>query len=865
MHKGHLNAQRANTRSTKKTFKSPNFPFNITQLKHPNSSPALILANDDELPSTPSPSPTRIPPANNPSLLLTSTPQSSSLTPQQSPPPSLPVQQELQHASYSPISPHENQRTHFVYPACITPTGTISTDQTGAFPISSISGNKYIFVIYDYDSNLIYGIPISSRSKAQLTHATSSILTLLKSRGLQPKLQRLDNEISKELEHLLHKEGVNYQLTPTGMHQRNSAEKAIQIYKNHFIAGLCTTNPTFPTNLWDKLVPQANITLNLMRPSRINPQLSAYAQVFGAFDYNKTPLTPPGLAVLSHVRPEKRTSWSPHALSGFYLGPAMNHYRNHRVAERIADKLQWLPQNNIRMPTSSRNSIILAAASDLTNAIKSQHSNPLLPPVSTQTRIVLHQLDSIFQNKLKDIEQSTSSMATPLPIPLSTQPRSRMVHWNTTLIQPPSPLNPIQSPPISSLRSSHPSPPPLSIPPSCPAPLPRVHTIQPATPLPSINLPLSSVPLPVPLPRVHPSPSLPVAPLRRSNPTLIRNPRYVTNAALNAVLNPSTGQLEQYKQLIQGKDFKLWTNGMSKEMARLTQGRSQNDVPYHNVMTWMHPNQLPKGLKATYMRVCANFWPQKSDPYPIRCTMGGNLVTPKGPPTHFPTADLTLFKLFINSVISTPNAKFMDLDLKDFYICHDKEDYDFMLVPYSLFPQDIIDQYYIKSKVDDRGLVLAEVHKASMYGHPEAGRISYDALVQHLAKADYFPAAHTPGLFKHKTNSVQFILVVDDFGIKYINKSDAQHLIDHLKTKYTVTEDWDGKLFCGITLNWDYINHKVQLSMPNYVSKAGQRFGHTMPTKPQHSPHTWTPPQYGAKIQMTTPLPLAFLPLDKTD
>ena len=669
-YKGHLNAQRANTRSTKKVFKSPNFLFNVANFTPTTTQlPNLIPAEEDELEPLPSPVPVPVlPTVPIPSPVPALVPPTLPIAPSQpirstlqAPVITLPFHQQ----THSQVSPNENMRTHFVYPACITPTNTISTDQTGAFPITSISGNKYIFVIYDYDSNLIYGIPIPSRSKAQLTSATSTILTLLKSRGLKPKLQRLDNEISKELEELLDNEGIDYQLTPTGMHRRNSAEKAVQIYKNHFISGLCTTNPSFPTNLWDKLIPQANITLNLLRASRINPQLSAYAQVFGAFDYNKTPLAPPGIAILQHIRPEKRQTWAPHALSGFYIGPALKHYRNHRVwltatqAERIADKLQWLPHNNIKMPTASRESIILAAAADLTNAIASQHQNPLLPPVNTQTRIILQQLHSIFQNKLKPSLCPTVTPTAPPPLPGHHQPS---IKWNNTLIQPATPptIVPSNTPLVSSLRM--PLAPPASLPRTPPtvAQLPRVPppiVLLPAPPtvaqlprVPPPIVPLSMVPPPVvpgptrtPLPRVQipisrlaqvpqppsPSPSVPsVPPPRRSTRTCFRNPRYVTQAALNAVLNKETGKMEQYKQLLQGKDRDLWANGMSKEMARLTQGRKQNDVPYHDVMTWMHPRDIPKGLRATYMRVVANFRPQTSEKRFFVCVLQMGLKHP---------------------------------------------------------------------------------------------------------------------------------------------------------------------------------------------------------------------------------------------
>jgi len=108
-------------------------------------------------------------------------------------------------------------------------------------------------------------------------------------------------------------EQVDYQLTPAGLHRRNWAERAIQTFKNHFISGLCSTHPDFPLNLWDKLLPQATLTLNLLRPSRINPQLSAHAQVYGAFNFDKTPLAPPGIKVLAHKCAEDRESYAVHS------------------------------------------------------------------------------------------------------------------------------------------------------------------------------------------------------------------------------------------------------------------------------------------------------------------------------------------------------------------------------------------------------------------------------------------------------------------------------------------------------------------------------------------------------------------------
>jgi hypothetical protein len=59
--------------------------------------------------------------------------------------------------------------------------------------------------------------------------------------------------------------------------------------------------------------------MNLMRPSRINPLISAYTQIHGEFDYYKTPIAPVGCKVLVHDRTNELASWDNHGSPGFYI------------------------------------------------------------------------------------------------------------------------------------------------------------------------------------------------------------------------------------------------------------------------------------------------------------------------------------------------------------------------------------------------------------------------------------------------------------------------------------------------------------------------------------------------------------------
>ena len=76
---------------------------------------------------------------------------------------------------------------------------------------------------------------------------------------------------------------------------------------------------------------------------------------------------------------------------------------------------------------------------------------------------------------------------------------------------------------------------------------------------------------------------------------------------------------------------------------------------------------------------------------------------------------------------------------------------------------------------------------------------------------------HTPGLWKHVTRPIQFTLVVDDFSVKYSCREDVDHLITTLKKDFTLSEDWEGDLYCGITLTWDYVRRTLDISMPGYI------------------------------------------------
>ena len=67
------------------------------------------------------------------------------------------------------------------------------------------------------------------------------------------------------------------------------------------------------------------MTLNILCPSRLNPRLSAYAQMNVTFDYNRTPMPPPGKTTLVNDNPHNRGAWEPHGQEGWYDHQVMLH------------------------------------------------------------------------------------------------------------------------------------------------------------------------------------------------------------------------------------------------------------------------------------------------------------------------------------------------------------------------------------------------------------------------------------------------------------------------------------------------------------------------------------------------------------
>ena len=531
----------------------------------------------------------------------------------------------------------------------------------------------------------------------------------------------------------------------------------------------------------------------------MRPHLSSYADLFGDFDYNQHPLLPPGIKVIIHEKPAQRATWAPRGIDGWYLGPSMQHYRCHRVyssttgAERTTDTVQIIPHYG-HAPTITAQDAAVLATESLTSILETKQ---------TQKAFGNAQIKALQQ--LAQSLNHTALLPT-LPVPIIPNmphalPQQRPVQQPRVDI-PPVRQTRVQTQPQQATAPTQPRPQPAAIP---------------TRPTHSYNL----------------------------RPRQSRTSLTISQQELcNAIYDEATGKKMTYRQLKQ-RNPAVWNPSMANEIGRLAQG--YKNVKGTNTITFIAKHDIPQDAKVTYARIVPEYRPLKDEPYRTRLTVGGDKL-PYYDDTKTDTASLPTIKTHLNSTISTTNAKYATADIKKFYLANNKLKYpEYMRIHLSDLPQEIIKQYKLKEIADSKGYVYTRIDKG-MYGLKQAGRIAFENLVKHLKKYGYHPCRITKGLWTHISNSITFVLVVDDFGIKYENENDLKHLLNALQARYTISVDREAKNYVGMQLNWDYINRTVDISMPNYIKDLLTNIQHK-DKKIEHAPHKYNVPAYGAKIQ----------------
>ena len=717
-------------------------------------------------------------------------------------------------------------------------------------------------ILYHVDSNSIWVEPTKNKTEGEMIRARGAALQRMKACGIVPTCQVLDNEASKQYKQAIKESNMDYQLVPPDDHRRNIAEKAIQTWKDHFISASSGTATSFPSHLWCQIIPQLERQLNLLMNTNSNPKVCTYTALYGPHDYNRMPFVPVGSESFAHDKPGRRKSFAQHCSKGWVLGTSPEHYwawihwtkttRSTRISATMFFKHKYITNPSLT-PTDA----IIAAAVNLAHTIK--HNMP------EQYRSQLKKNDL---SKLQQILKRTTESAR---VQAENDPPPDLVHEDDSDSDSDSD-DEDDEPPITRrsnrLRGIPPATPPRVRPTKVPTisnpvnpPIPTQDTLQVEYP----NLAKSSTNSASP-------------PNKQSNRRTITQEstqdsifrmmdimgsnfspsqaakRQFPKEALAAVLDPHTGELMEYRHLIANPAYRpIWKPAYGKEIGRLAQGMP-GIVEGTDTIVFIFKDEVPNDRRrdVTYGRICANYRPEKDDPYRIRLTVGGNLLKDKQGDCGTPTAGMLTVKILLNSVLSTPGAKFMTIDIKNFYLCTPMDRPEFMRLRIADMPDDVIDHYGLRDKATTDGYVYVKIQKG-MYGLPNAGLIAQELLEKRLNAAGYHQSKLTPGFWTHKWRPVSFSLVVDDFGVKYVGKQHAQHLIDTINANYETSHEWEGARYIGLTIDWDYIQRLCHISMPGYCDNARQRFKHDFPKKRQDQPYPHVVKTYGAKQQFAEP------------
>ena len=230
-------------------------------------------------------------------------------------------------------------------------------------------------ILYHVASNSIWVEAMKNRTEGEIIQAREKALYRMKLCGITPERQVLDNEASAAYKEAITDSGMTYQLVPPDDHRRNVAEKAIQTWKDHFIAALSGTADDFPLHLWCQVIPQMEKQLCLLRQTNINPKISTYAHLYGPHNYNALPFVPIGMQALVHDKPQRRKSFAQHCTKGWVIETSPEHYRCWKVwtkdtrSTRISGTM-FFKHKYITSPTATPADIVTAAAHNLADALR---------------------------------------------------------------------------------------------------------------------------------------------------------------------------------------------------------------------------------------------------------------------------------------------------------------------------------------------------------------------------------------------------------------------------------------------------------------------------------------------------------------
>jgi hypothetical protein len=147
----------------------------------------------------------------------------------------------------------------------------------------------------------------------------------LTAKGFRPKLNIMDNQATQRIKK--NQNDCKLQVVEPHNHRVNAAKQAIQTFKAAFIAALATTDSKFLLQLWNRLTPQVQDTLNMLPALQIDPTVLAYKILNDTYNWNRYPLALLRCKAVVYKDGDTRGSWVSQGVDAFYRRPSKDHYQ----------------------------------------------------------------------------------------------------------------------------------------------------------------------------------------------------------------------------------------------------------------------------------------------------------------------------------------------------------------------------------------------------------------------------------------------------------------------------------------------------------------------------------------------------------
>jgi hypothetical protein len=706
------------------------------------------------------------------------------------------------------------------------PTETNYSDGTG----NVLDLNFFFLVLYHFDKNYIHAEIVRDHTSASYIAAYNRGLDTLATDGIFPTHEVMDNVLSQEIAANLESRRIQIHLVPVDDHRTNKAERAIRTFKDHWIANMASVSRTFPISGVKHLLPQVLISLNLLRQSRTNPSLSAWAGVHGPYDFNAHPMHPPGTRCVVLDDPSKRQSFANHGTQCYYVGPALRHYRVLTVynpitrSTRYSNSVEFLPDvpdipryatlppqilPTAVLPPTDHDALPIGAPIYDVIGDPDQADHPTFQPYLPPT-------PNLFQLLKDDIQQLAIHPASVAPDDPTIQPR-HSARTNRAI-------------PPAHLRDNYLL---LAATTHAPAetegggPPRRRHHVH--------RRPTASHTLKSEGANPAPAASAPVTP-----PTSAVHP----DTPWDQLKHMQT-RTESFNKSRKGIHATLVEDGFIDEIDRLTT-RTQSIALLAS---------LPPGAFAPHGNPTVKFSLKSADGIQAPITTCRVRLTSDGSRSRYTgdrsstTTNLFTVKCLLNSAVSDDDSDLCAVDIKDAYLTAKLDTPEYMTIPLSYFPERCRTRFSLDQHPAGT-MTYWRIDKA-LYGMPQAGLLFQNDLTQHLAAHGYRRSKTTECLYIHDTLNISFLVWVDDFLIKFKRSDRAaiDHLLAALRSKYEITVDWTASSYVGLDICRDRLARTITISMDGYIERLQEELKLILRKDPKN-PLTYLATKYTSDPQM---------------